>query len=151
MVTTLRAIWLLIQLGGEKQRMQLARLFYHSPRFAILDEATSAVSNDVEALLYTTAKDLDITIVTISHRPGLFKHHRYLLRLATDGNHSWSLERIGTSNALLGTVGQEIQKLEEQLKGLDEARERLDEINRELSLSKNNFADDLTNARRTLI
>ncbi|TPX49056.1 hypothetical protein SeMB42_g02750 [Synchytrium endobioticum] len=137
--------------GGEKQRMQLARLFYHAPRFAVLDEATSAVSADVEALLYTTANDLDITVITISHRPALFKYHRYLLRLAADGSHAWSLERIGTGNALLGTVGQEIQKLEEQLKGLDEARRRLDEINAEMSLSKNSVTDGLTNVRRTLI
>ncbi|TPX30347.1 hypothetical protein SmJEL517_g06070 [Synchytrium microbalum] len=139
--------------GGEKQRMQIARLFYHAPRFAVLDEATSAVSSDVEALMYTTAKDLDITIVTISHRPALFKYHRYLLRLA-DG--AYTLERIGTGESLIGTVGSEIKKLEEQLKGLDDAKWRLEEVNEELNLSKrggvgSKGGDGLENARRTLI
>ena len=38
--------------GGEKQRIGLARLYFHAPRFAILDEATSAINPDEEGALY---------------------------------------------------------------------------------------------------
>ncbi|GAB5588597.1 ATP-binding cassette long-chain fatty acid transporter pxa1 [Umbelopsis nana] len=118
--------------GGEKQRVGMARMFYHQPKFAVLDECTSAVSTDVEGLMYNHAKDTGITLVTISHRPALFRYHQHLLRL-TGENGAWETETIGTKEQQL-SLEKEIQALQNQLNEVEGMKSRLQAIDTELSL-----------------
>ena len=43
----------------------MARLFFHRPAFAILDECSSAVSAAMEELLYEECERSGISVVTI--------------------------------------------------------------------------------------
>ncbi|GMF46805.1 unnamed protein product [Phytophthora fragariaefolia] len=73
--------WADVLSGGEKQRVAMARLFYHKPQFAILDECTSAVSVDVEGAMYSYCREQNITLFTVSHRKSLWTYHEYVLRV----------------------------------------------------------------------
>ncbi|XP_011259407.2 ATP-binding cassette sub-family D member 3 [Camponotus floridanus] len=83
------ADWMDVLSGGEKQRIAMARLFYHKPQFAILDECTSAVSVDVEDFMYSYCRQENITLFTVSHRRSLWKHHEYFLHMDGRGGYEF--------------------------------------------------------------
>ena len=70
---------------GEKQRLAMARLFYHKPKFAILDECSSGVSAAMEKRMYETCIEEGVTFITISHRPVLEQYHHIVLNVKKDG------------------------------------------------------------------
>uniref|UniRef100_A0AC35U7T3 ATP-binding cassette sub-family D member 3 n=1 Tax=Rhabditophanes sp. KR3021 TaxID=114890 RepID=A0AC35U7T3_9BILA len=81
--------WMDVLSGGEKQRIAMARLFYHKPQFAILDECTSAVSVDVEGEMYNMCREMNITLFTVSHRKSLWQYHDYSLQMDGRGNYEY--------------------------------------------------------------
>ncbi|RPD65642.1 hypothetical protein L226DRAFT_550601 [Lentinus tigrinus ALCF2SS1-7] len=132
---TTRKEWRDVLSGGEKQRMAMARVFYHRPKFAILDECTSAVSSDVEGRMYEHAKSLGITLITISLRPALMRYHTQLLTIAGDGTGRWSLKRIGTAEERMD-LDREIVSLENRLAEVGKWEQRVEELERMLSVQE---------------
>lgn len=152
-----RKEWKDVLSGGEKQRMAFARLLYHEPTFGIIDEGTSAVSSDVEGLLYEKAKEKGITLVTISTRVSLKRYHVYNLWLAGHHHHhhhqedeerrrrrsedsseeeeiegeEWGFGRIGSDEEVLG-VERELVELRAKLAMVDGLERRKGEIVAEL-------------------
>lgn len=155
-----RKEWKDVLSGGEKQRVAIARLLYHEPQYAFIDEGTSAVSSDVEGLLYETCKEKGISkfsfltqyrlilargtpktdqgfflsaLITISTRASLKKYHTYNLVLGM-GEHGdeWAFERIGTEREKMH-VEKELAELRERLAQVEEWKRRRDEIEKELA------------------
>ncbi|KAJ8119176.1 hypothetical protein ONZ43_g3830 [Nemania bipapillata] len=128
-----RKEWKDVLSGGEKQRIGIARLLYHEPQYAIIDEGTSAVSSDVEGLLYETCKERGITLITISTRASLKKYHTFNLVLGLgDNGDEWEFERIGTEREKM-QVERELQELHERLSQVEKWRQRREEIEKELA------------------
>ena len=72
---------------GLQQRVAMARLFYHKPKYAILDECTSSVTLEVEKAMYDTAKSLGVTLMTVSHRRSLWRYHGWILQFDGQGGY----------------------------------------------------------------
>lgn len=87
---------------GEKQRLAMARLFWHQPRFAVLDECTSGVSAAMERKLYDTCTERGISCVTISHRPVLRRYHDLILNVLADGEGGYTHTMTYSNKLRLG-------------------------------------------------
>jgi ABC-type uncharacterized transport system fused permease/ATPase subunit len=83
---------------GERQRLAIARLVYSCPRFAILDECTSAVTREMEQRLYSYCSTHRISFITIAHRPALQAYHKRMLTIG-EGECGFNLSDIDSSRS----------------------------------------------------
>ncbi|CAB4253237.1 similar to Saccharomyces cerevisiae YPL147W PXA1 Subunit of a heterodimeric peroxisomal ATP- binding cassette transporter complex (Pxa1p-Pxa2p) [Maudiozyma barnettii] len=113
-----RADWKDVLSGGEKQRVNFARILFHRPRFVVLDEATNAISVDMEDYLFQLLRTYNFNFLTISQRPSLIKYHDMLLEI-TGENGAWQLQDLGTDEAIV-TIDIEMEDLEEKLQNVED-------------------------------
>jgi ATP-binding cassette, subfamily B, bacterial len=88
--------------GGEKQRLALARVILKNPRILVLDEATSSLDSQSEALIQEALKQVMVgrTSIVIAHRLSTILAADMILVL----NHGRIFEQ-GTHNELLAKGG----------------------------------------------
>ncbi|EXJ76908.1 ATP-binding cassette, subfamily D (ALD), member 2 [Capronia epimyces CBS 606.96] len=110
--------------GGLQQRIAMARLFYHKPKYAILDECTSSVTLEMERKMYETAKSLGTTLMTVSHRRSLWKYHSMILQF--DGQGSYVFSKLDAERRI--QLEDEKEEVEALLRGVEGWKARLAEL-----------------------
>ncbi|TKA32721.1 hypothetical protein B0A50_00946 [Salinomyces thailandicus] len=118
------AEWADILSTGHQQRIAAARLFYHRPSYAILDECTSSLTTDIEKLMYDEAKRLDITLMTVSHRRSLWRYHGWILQF--DGQGGYVFTRLDAERRLV--LEDEKEEVELLLRSVPEIEKRIAEL-----------------------
>ncbi|XP_068108312.1 lysosomal cobalamin transporter ABCD4 isoform X2 [Hyperolius riggenbachi] len=87
--------WLEVLSPGETQRLGFSRLFYLQPKYAVLDEASSALGEAAEMELYSRCTQMGMTMISVGHRRSLQEFHHMELRLGPGTN--WELQRLKKS------------------------------------------------------
>ena len=90
--------WENILSGGEQQRLGLARVLYHRPAWAVMDESTSALDLELEVQCMGACAKAGIRFVSVGHRGSLRQFHDVELRLLGDGAGGFDVRAIAMTS-----------------------------------------------------
>ena len=69
---------------GQRQCLAAARLCFHAPALALVDEGTSMMSTEAEAAVYAALRQRGIAVLSVGHRESLRPLHDQVLVLEPD-------------------------------------------------------------------
>eukprot|EP01059_Diplonema_ambulator_P009294 TRINITY_DN1912_c0_g1_i3.p1 TRINITY_DN1912_c0_g1~~TRINITY_DN1912_c0_g1_i3.p1 ORF type:complete len:1248 (+),score=512.08 TRINITY_DN1912_c0_g1_i3:70-3813(+) len=75
--------WDAVLSGGECQRLGFARVLYHNPMIAVMDESSSALDMKTEARCFDAVAAKNITLVSFAARPSVAEYHKKVLELGS--------------------------------------------------------------------
>ena len=81
--------WSQVLSVGEQQRIGIARVLYHRPAVAIMDESTSAIDEPNEDRVLRLLRQADIALLSVAHRSTVKRFHDQVLSISLDGK--WEL------------------------------------------------------------
>lgn len=86
--------------GGQSQRLEIVRALLRKPTLLILDEATSSLDLNTEAIIYQNITRLNCTLFIIAHRLHAIQHCDQILfmhkgSVVEEGNHEDLMRRQG--------------------------------------------------------
>ncbi|CUG94110.1 ABC transporter, putative [Bodo saltans] len=84
--------------GGQRQKLALARAFYHARKaeikgdrcICVLDESTSMMDHEAEQMVFTNLRRCGFRFISVTHREEVLQHHTHVLTLSRDPD-DWSV------------------------------------------------------------
>ena len=97
---------------GEKQRLSLLRIFYHKPRYAVIDEATAGLGLRTERRIFERCRAMGIALVVVAQQRSLLQFCDSCLTLSGGGE--WEQRPVDAAerSPLLRALSTEINEAE---------------------------------------